>query len=545
MATKGGSARIRNRKISIKQYLTIIRGPDIPDIDEDSAFQRSATQIETGVDKDEEVVSHPPALPPKHHHLREHHLQAALASQAVATGPKPEHLYIPTPDASKKVKDYDVHYAKSFSQPTSYIRSSATVEDYEGCPYCMDEQDEAFLRKMISKRSKETDISEDVFELVMQFFEQITNENQPFLSLDPTNVSSFEELEKSLERCELSKYRSSAKSIYGHWRRRRLENAGKPLMPVLRFEENEKDEGDPYVCFRRREIRQVRKTRRTDAQSSEKLRKLRAEMIEARDLIAMVRDREKMRKDSLVMDHLIFNQRCTVKDVKRKLGIQGEDEDLVSHKIKKPRIQSEVGAIPLVRHAVLRHGSLRPEEPLIRLEDVRANKVRETELAVSEALGVEKALQAGWSDLSEISPVVTVARIPSNFTRDVSFIPVEPQEVLSSTSQDLPLSNSLLSNAFSFKTRLNRFQITRLPISRRTGRSNRTLVECPMYLRSRTLCGELHDERARDRIKYDFDPFDYDDVVNVDNAGDNSIRFQAWLMKEALDDPVFGSQSRS
>jgi len=525
MATKGGSARIRNRKISIKQYLTIIRGPDIPDIDEDSAFQRSAAQIETGVDKEEEV---------------EHHLQAALASQAVATGPKPEHLYIPTPDASKKVKDYDAHYSKSFSQPTSYIRSSATVEDYEGCPYCMDEQDEAFLRKMISKRSKETDISEDIFELVMQFFEQITNESQPFLSLDPTNISSFEELEKSLDRCDLSKYRSYAKSIYGHWRRRRLENAGKPLMPVLRFEENEKDEGDPYVCFRRREIRQVRKTRRTDAQSSEKLRKLRAEMMEARDLIAMVRDREKMRKDSLVMDHLIFNQRCTVKDVKRKLGVQGEDEDLVSHKTKKPRIQSDIGAVQPTRHAVLRHGSLRPEEPLIRLEDVRASKAREAELGVSEALRLEKVLQAGWSDLSEIPPVVTVARIPSNLSREVSFIPVESHEIPSSTSQD-----STLSNALSSKTGLNRFQITRLSISRRTGRSNRTLVECPMYLRSRTLCGELHDERARDRIKYDFDPFDDDGIVNLDNSADNAIRFQAWLMKEALEDPLFGSQSRS
>lgn len=98
-------------------------------------------------------------------------------------------------------------------------------------------------------------------------------------------------------------------------------------------QDRDSDDTDPYVCFRRREARQARKTRGRDAQSAEKLRRLRRELEDARQLVAMVKQRELARKEQLNIDRLLFRQRAEVKDAKRKLGIKGDDDDLVNQKV--------------------------------------------------------------------------------------------------------------------------------------------------------------------------------------------------------------------
>lgn len=95
-----------------------------------------------------------------------------------------------------------------------------------------------------------------------------------------------------------------------------------------------RNEADPYLCFRRRESKPIRKTRRTDQQSIEKLRKLRMEMESARSLLEMVSRREKVRKESLVHEHMIFDQRTKVREQKRILGIKDEDDDLQHQKVR-------------------------------------------------------------------------------------------------------------------------------------------------------------------------------------------------------------------
>lgn len=87
-----------------------------------------------------------------------------------------------------------------------------------------------------------------------------------------------------------------------------------------------RDDSDPYVCFRRRETKPVRKTRRTDQQSMEKLRKLRAELETARSLLEMVTRREKLRKESLLMEHSILNQRCLLREMQQQLDIKDEHD---------------------------------------------------------------------------------------------------------------------------------------------------------------------------------------------------------------------------
>ena len=96
------------------------------------------------------------------------------------------------------------------------------------------------------------------------------------------------------------------------------------------------DDGDPYVCFRRREVRQVRKTRGRDAQSVEKLRKLRRELEEARQLVAMVKSREITRREQLVLERQLFEQRSSLRQVKRNLPDQykeGDEDILINQKV--------------------------------------------------------------------------------------------------------------------------------------------------------------------------------------------------------------------
>lgn len=346
----GSSARFRQRKISVKQTLAVLKQSDIPDLEEEQ--QRELQQIETGVEKGEE---------------EEHHLQAAINSSiAQSTGAKVEKIYIPTPDASQVWKEYDRYYTSSFQEPASYIRTSVTVEETSGCLYNMDDEDAEFLKTC------KPPISEDDFEEVMQRFEVTISEKQPFVSIDVSNLLSFDEMAHHIEdgirqvqedptspeyilaqlqsslditvngtkgknegKAFLAIFKRIGATIYPHWRARKVERKGQSIVPHLKFEDHEKDDSDPYVCFRRRELRQVRKTRRTDVLSIERLRRMQAEMETAKQLVEMIATREFTRKAALKSEWDVFEDRCAIKTLKRELGIKGEEEDLVAQKKRK------------------------------------------------------------------------------------------------------------------------------------------------------------------------------------------------------------------
>ncbi|CDK27399.1 unnamed protein product [Kuraishia capsulata CBS 1993] len=352
-------ARFRQRKISVKQTLSIWKQSDLPDLETEDQ-QRELQQFETGVEKGEE---------------EEHHLQAVInAAQAKISGAKVEQVYIPTPDASKVWQDASKYYTQKFIAPASYIRFSATVEDTAGCPYNMDEKDEEYLEKM--NKELPPDIprcTETEFEIISHRFETVINEKQPFLAMDPEHILTFDEIKpialqpdktspedvaRTLEQTlnihpfitlldapppdgkqprplgEL--FEKFGKQVYAHWKLRRIERKGRSVFPILKFEDpSEKDDSDPYVCFRRREVRQARKTRRSDTQGSERLRKFHRELKNAYNLVFMCAQREVKRKESLKVENDIFKMRCQVKSVKRELGIKGEEEDLIAHKKKK------------------------------------------------------------------------------------------------------------------------------------------------------------------------------------------------------------------
>lgn len=97
-----------------------------------------------------------------------------IASQ---TGRVREQVIIPTPDASRTISDYGRYYSSTFHQPPSLIRFSTTIEDVIGCPYNLDEADDAFIAEHRSKIDmgeipQEEGFTDDQFEDIMWALER-------------------------------------------------------------------------------------------------------------------------------------------------------------------------------------------------------------------------------------------------------------------------------------------------------------------------------------------------------------------------------------
>lgn len=341
--------RFRQRKISLKQQLRVLNEEDLPNYIEDVRGDLLGV-VETGVDKNEE---------------EERHLQAVLNSAAAAQ--KNSKAFIPTPKASTKWADFKDYYKPGWSQTESYLRCSATVEDAESSKYYMDERDAEFLKDMNNDiKINKNMCSEDEYELVCSLMEDVVAEKQSFLTMNPQSLMSYDEIEplilgfldkrqkalqnpldpeRLLAEAESQDYArkytgSSIRSpivtvktfglkIYNHWRKRKIERQGKSITPSLQFESGlPTDEADPYVCFRRREVRHTRKTRRTDQQNSGILRKLYGEMHQAQDILELVLNRERNRLKQIQVDLELFDMRCRVKSMKRKLSIGPEPDDI-------------------------------------------------------------------------------------------------------------------------------------------------------------------------------------------------------------------------
>lgn len=202
----------------------------------------------------------------------------------------------------------------------------------------MTTEDDVFLKSYNTKKPVVARCSEDVFEKIMESFEKTAAEQSPFASVDNT-VLSFDEMKGALRQEGKpqveDKILKFAQDIYEHWKIRRQGSGNKPLQPTLKVETHqENDEADPYVCFRRREVRQTRKTRARDIQSTERLRKLRKELEEGRYLLVLTQQREKLKARMRKAEQNVFEKRAKVKDTKVKLGIKTDDEDLINQKVR-------------------------------------------------------------------------------------------------------------------------------------------------------------------------------------------------------------------
>ncbi|ETI28498.1 hypothetical protein G647_00947 [Cladophialophora carrionii CBS 160.54] len=486
----------RPKKLNSKQNVQIFREDQVeslPDYD----TQRSA--IETGVEKAEES---------------EYHLQQAIkASEVAKADAKIKDAYIPTPPTIASDVKYDVLYPKGFQQPATYIRSSATVEDCAGVAYCMDEEDELALKLINGKlpAGQET-CSEDQFEVVMNFFEETAQTKQPFAAVDSPPVLPLEELQDQIDDTVPPFVSNLSRFIYEHWRTRRTATGNRSLAPRLKFETGqETDDSDPYVCFRRRELRQIRKTRNRDAQSAEKLRKLRMELETARGMLLMVKRREQLRKETLEIDRLVFEQRLALRDTKRKLGVKG-DEDLLINQKKQKIPQGMTPNQAAIAQQLRMPMAPGPGPELRTLEDVAA--VREREIQREIQTNIEKHIRwnEGFVDktMAPLTPELEDDYpSPGEHFREAmaatEYLPTPPASISDEESQELPNGTDVVmkdvsrpSTPFRYASPTDEETVSHMPsFRRRIGRGGRILIDRRLPRAGRdTLRGD-------DRWRYD------------------------------------------
>ncbi|KAI9596053.1 enhancer of polycomb-like-domain-containing protein [Syncephalis fuscata] len=295
----------RSRKVDAKRPLPVYRASEIPDLDENLSAQRSVPLIDTGVEKEEET---------------EHHLQAAIsAANAHSEAAKP--IYIPTPDASRLVADYDGIARALFHRPHTYIRFSSTVEEC-GAQATTATATATNDSAAIAASTGKPIVDDDLFEDIMDTLEDLADRQPNVIDKE------YAEVESAIKETAM---RQNIQHVI-----RRAHN-GLSIMPQLKTDEQSQKESDPYLCFRRREVKPMRKTRRSDAQSLDKLRQLRSELHQACHLLEMVDRREKMRQESLALEQLCFDQKMIMRELRQKYNFKDESDGLyhVKKKLKK------------------------------------------------------------------------------------------------------------------------------------------------------------------------------------------------------------------
>ncbi|OOF91136.1 hypothetical protein ASPCADRAFT_211418 [Aspergillus carbonarius ITEM 5010] len=512
--------RTRPKKLTSKASIPIVREHEIDLIDDE--IQNALQQIETGVEKAEES---------------EFHLQVAI--NAAAQG-KVKDAHIPTPETVLSNLRYDELYPPIFSQPATYIRFSATVEDCCGPPYCMDEEDDVFLKIFNQKRDAGSRCTEDQFEEVMSFFELTSRKEQPYACVDNSPLMTFDEFQQAMDPAVEESVKRFAKDIYEYWKSRRTSGGTEPLLPTPKIEAGrDTDDTDPYVCFRRREVRQTRKTRGRDAQSADKLRRLRKELEDARQMVALVRQRELARKEMLAIERQVFMQRSEVKEMKRKLNIKDDDEDLINQKPKKkpaeaPAVQRP--AAPQLRMPP--KAGTQAAEDLQLLEDVQAEKENDILRDIKQNITKHIKWNEGYVDFtraplspspdrmfdSAFRPAITT-QLPTPPSSDSSENMLE--STLDTTSA-LALRDKLAPHAMELSEDTSKMPSFR----RRIGRGGRLWID-RRKLASR--CRVEMDPWKADRFKYDQEDSDDDLDFERDQYDIQIMQHRAIMAAKARD----------
>ncbi|KAJ3132067.1 Enhancer of polycomb-like protein 1 [Physocladia obscura] len=328
---------------------------------------------------------------------------------------------IPTPDASQPFPEYEKFYARTYQVPKAYVKFSAQMDDYVGCPYCLDEIDDAFLANWKSSEALEEIPSDDLFEIYMYTFERFGGER-----LHVADVPTLDETSGFFEQNEpllLSTSIINFEKIFHHWVHRRYVTQrhpvtnmtpGRPIAAPLRVDDIstnlKQDDSDPYICFRKREIRSQRKhTKRVDLVSLDKLRKLHADLVAARNLFEDVGSREEVRRQLLTMDTAFFEKRTLVRKLKKAFGVLDTDEN----KKKKSRRTAEDSRPSSIK--------IKIRNPSTELLDIKspADSVSE-ETRIADQVRRRKADDevAGFIDLTE-DPVIPPNRPGCKFWESV------------------------------------------------------------------------------------------------------------------------------
>ncbi|KAF4625459.1 hypothetical protein G7Y89_g12707 [Cudoniella acicularis] len=508
---------VRQRKLNKNTSQQILREDQIDSAEYDSL--QNQYHVETGVERSEE---------------NEYHLQAALKASTGAAE-KDAEKEIPAPPAQESTDiNYDELYALVFDKPATYIRFSQTVEECTGCQYNMTTEDDIFLKAYNQKRNAGSKCSEDDFERIMELFEETAEHQAPFAAVDNT-VIPFETMRFALKQQVGEKVQGFAKDIYDHWKDRKQASGNGSIQPNLKFETHqENDDGDPYVCFRRREVRQTRKTRARDVQSTDKLKRLRKELEEGRHLVALAYQREVTKRELLNVDKAIFEQRAKVKEAKIRLGIKGDDEDLINQRPQKRKISDfpQLQRPPPNQLRLPGRSDGRPlDADLILLSDVLAQKENILQREIEEKTNQHRKWNMHHIDLTRdpLSPVngqgPETGFRPA--TAQYQYLMTPPSSVTSeSFDQASPCQEKPDPFTFRYSSPPEEDEQRPQPAyRRRIGRCGRLWID----RRGMSATVKGGDDFMTDRWKYDQDDDDEQPVYEMDPYDTKALRFRATI----------------
>ena len=326
----------------------------------------------------------------------------------------------------------------------------------------MDDDDNIFL-KSLNQRDASTSCSDEHFEEVMNFYEATAQAKQPYAAVDNSPVLTYQEIEDAFEENLDAPPKHFTKEIYEHWKARRLKTGNRSIafnlkvsphsQLMLRCKTNaakletgaETDDSDPYVCFRRREVRQVRKTRGRDAHSAEKLKKLRKELEESRQIMALIRQREITKREQLAIEKQLFEQRSSLLRVKRNLPEQykqGDEELLINQRPQKKKAQE----MPAQRtpgtqlRLPQRPDGRFAEADLVHLQDVLAENERQMQEEIELRIAQHKQRSEEYLDMTRapLTPPLEESNAPSFRTATTEYLPTPPASISSEPSGEAP-----------------------------------------------------------------------------------------------------------
>ncbi|KAI4595006.1 Enhancer of polycomb-like protein 1 [Pestalotiopsis sp. 9143b] len=479
----------------------------------------------------------------------EYHLQAAIKGTGAAK--EDNEIPVPPPQESEEV-NYDDIYPRIYPEPRNYIKFSETVEETLGCLYDMTTEDDEYLKTYNEKKSPKEQLSEDDFERIMELFEHTAAEQSPFAAVDNT-VIPYETMAMHMLHTPIQKLQAHAKVVYEHWKS--LRQAKGKLHPSLKFEtHSEQDDLDPYVCFRRREVRQTRKTRQRDVQVADKLKKLRKELEDGRLLVIMSQHRENLKQELLALDKKLFEHRAIFKEKKIRLGIpKTEDEDLLINTKPQPKrkvaeVQPPVRAAQNTQSRVVVRPDGRPaEQDLTLLSEKLDEKWEELRRDVEHKATTHNLWNQHHIDLTD-KPLPPVKQEQEQSFRPAkpTFLPTPP----SSASEQMELDVEECDNSFGMALSANPELFTgghQSPLSeehptfsfrRRHGRGGRLWVDRRRIDRRDPITRlasppsdmDIDEARQFDRSKYDQDSDSEDDqVYHIDPYDQRALKFRALI----------------
>ena len=325
---------------------------------------------------------------------------------------------------------------------------------------------------------------------------------------------------------------------------------------MLKFETGaDTDDADPYVCFRRREVRQIRKTRGRDAHSAEKLKKLRKELEESREIMAMIRQREVTKREQLAVERQLFEQRTSLRQVKLNLPDQykeGDEDVLINQKVsvglrvykkygpdqlkpQKKRSLEIAQRAPGIQLRLPSRSDGRPAEAdLILLADLLTDEERQIQEEIDLKITQHQHSNQGYIDLTKapLTPPIETG-VGSTFrTATTEYLPTPPASVSSEHSGDVATDIGALNlgKAESVAVRYASPSYdgpchSQPSFRRRYGRGGRLWIDRRgMRLPSKEGMGSP----VADRFKYD-DDGDEDDmpIYFIDPFDTESMRFRA------------------